>query len=1023
MSASIIFDKSGWEPYAGKRGAKAPQTPEIGEYVVYLSCNDGYSFDGNGASVTSNGEAVTCTSSDERGRLKVSFTIDGDKTYRVSAGTSKQSGSYLSFFACSDIHCSGSPTVARTNFMARLDEYKSAIVCCAGDLPHSYNLTADNEVYSLFKNFKNNGTCTGNHDAGNGTANITEEQWKNATGQEGWLDVKEIFGIVFMFLSIQMSGGFYTAIKDEYRDKSFPIFDPEIVAETMELLDEYEAIGKRVILFTHYACENVSNPYGNVGNGYILNSSDPFGARIGYSNKTSLNALQSSTRGYMMPYYTQNEAIVEDKRQDTYGFLNLIAAHKNVLYFSGHAHTRWEYQYGGYDDGKNYDANGNPVAYSHIKAMRQGEDGAAMINLPSIGWAGEDAVVRVSDSRVAITGRLNGEALDNIHYFWDKASDGTFSFTFEDIAPEPKVYSISVAATGCTVSGASTITEGKTATLTITAADGYSLPEAVTVTGASYSWDKATGVLTLSDPIGAVSVTVTAVKEAEPEPIPLFDRFGNRLSLQQLWIWKDGAITHPTILYDAASNVIEIGHKHYGARWDKVNAQMTRLYDAESFPIDINNFAHRGSVNANYSNPFDSIYPWAGIKLCNISIDLYRNLAAGDSITKCVTAWEGDVDFSYNDVNGVWRYRPEFWGKSWEDDTYRYFDVSEKAIGSYVHYPEAIVGRWHGRKENRTIGGEEKSCLIPSIGMPAKSIPMSTLHTYAKNYGATLDSIYSIDADTLLCIVEFATMNTQNAIGNGVSDLYRQSSDLIQEDATDSTTVKVLAATGSAICVPDAIFDIGTSNGGIQVGSFTVISTTPNADDAQYLDVTLDRAVTVTSANHWSVHGLVNVADEAIGSKSGYIGENGKCNAYYRGIVMFGNMWLYVLGVYENKNDHHIWIANSDEEANNHDALDTTVHYDTGLVLPMAGGYIKKLGLLSRSGLLSIPAFCIETGGDSSKPVGDYFYNWAYTDNTVFLRGGRVGDGLAVGAFYGKWNVTASNSDRNIAARPCLKNP
>lgn len=174
----------------------------------------------------------------------------------------------------------------------------------------------------------------------------------------------------------------------------------------------------------------------------------------------------------------------------------------------------------------------------------------------------------------------------------------------------------------------------------------------------------------------------------------------------------DAKIPTSGAVYDAVSGVIA-RVRHYGARWNKRQAQMTRLHDAASFPTAITNFAHRGSVNANYSNPFDNIYPWAGIKLCNISIDLYRNLAAGDSITKCVTAWEGDVDFSYNDANGVWRYRPEFWGKSWEDDTYRYFDVSEKAIGSYVHYPEAIVGRWHGRKENRTIGGEEKGCLIP----------------------------------------------------------------------------------------------------------------------------------------------------------------------------------------------------------------------------------------------------------------------------------------------------------------------
>ena len=463
--------------------------------------------------------------------------------------------------------------------------------------------------------------------------------------------------------------------------------------------------------------------------------------------------------------------------------------------------------------------------------------------------------------------------------------------------------------------------------------------------------------------------------------------------------------------------------RHYGARWNKTQAQMVRMYDAASFPTAITNFAHRGSVNANYSNPFDSIYPWAGIKLCNISIDLYRNLAAGDSVTKCVTAWEGDVDFSYEDANGVWRYRPEFWGKSWEDDTYRYFDVSEKAIGSYVHYPEAIVGRWHGRTATLTIGEAEKTCLVPSVGLPATRIAMSTLHTYAKNYGATVDSIFSVDPDTLLCIVEFATMNTQNAIGSGVSNLYRQSSDLIQEDATNSTVVKVLASAGNGYCIPGAIFDIGTSNGGNQVGTYKVISAATNIGDAQYLDVTLDRETTVTGANYWSVHGLANTADEDIGSKSGYIGTDGRCNAYYRGIVLYGNMFLYTLGAYENHTDHHIWIANSDEEADGYDALNTAVHHDTGIVLPTSGGYAKKLGMLSHSGLLSIPVFCTEIGGDSGNPIGDYFYNGVYTYNTVLIRGGSASDGSVDGAFFGGWYSTASLSYWGYAARPRLKNP
>ena len=53
------------------------------------------------------------------------------------------------------------------------------------------------------------------------------------------------------------------------------------------------------------------------------------------------------------------------------------------------------------------------------------------------------------------------------------------------------------------------------------------------------------------------NLTYTKPEEPDPDPIQLFDRFGNRLNLQQLWVWKDGAAVHPTILYDAKSNVIE----------------------------------------------------------------------------------------------------------------------------------------------------------------------------------------------------------------------------------------------------------------------------------------------------------------------------------------------------------------------------------------------------------------------------------------------------------------------------------
>lgn len=75
----------------------------------------------------------------------------------------------------------------------------------------------------------------------------------------------------------------------------------------------------------------------------------------------------------------------------------------------------------------------------------------------------------------------------------------------------PTVYSITNSVTNCTASGASTIVEDGTAAVTIVANSGYELPDTITVSGASYTWDESTGTIVLSNPTGNVTVTVVAV--------------------------------------------------------------------------------------------------------------------------------------------------------------------------------------------------------------------------------------------------------------------------------------------------------------------------------------------------------------------------------------------------------------------------------------------------------------------------------------------------------------------------------
>lgn len=71
------------------------------------------------------------------------------------------------------------------------------------------------------------------------------------------------------------------------------------------------------------------------------------------------------------------------------------------------------------------------------------------------------------------------------------------------------VYSITATVTNGTATGDAQIQAGGTATVTIAASSGYSLPSTVTVSGATSSYDSSTGVITLSNPTGAVTISAT----------------------------------------------------------------------------------------------------------------------------------------------------------------------------------------------------------------------------------------------------------------------------------------------------------------------------------------------------------------------------------------------------------------------------------------------------------------------------------------------------------------------------------
>lgn len=458
---------------------------------------------------------------------------------------------------------------------------------------------------------------------------------------------------------------------------------------------------------------------------------------------------------------------------------------------------------------------------------------------------------------------------------------------------------------------------------------------------------------------------------------------------------------------DLAADVQRIdwktGVKKYIIRWDKTTKQCTRLGDAAAITTDVTHFAHRGSIDPDYLNPFDTLYPWSHRKLCKVDRAQYKAISeAGGDIMGAITMWEDEPGFGLgSSAPGMdMVYTPAFWRTAWEDDNYVYAGVADGEVQGWEKRPATVGARYHASMD---ADGNLTSCA----GDIAKRFTaFSTLHANAKAQRMTIDDIYTWCDDTILMVVEYVTMNTQDAVGQGVCSLYREDeTGHPLEDAAGANSV-ILPTAYKSYAIPGAVLDIGTSKGGGNVATRKVAGVADHTD-AAYCVVSFEgEPVDILSTHYCAIHGMSNTPDAEIGSKSGYIGTNGRSIAYYRGRIAFGNFWRYVLGAYRQTGTGHIWTASSRAEANDADALDTAKHTDTGCALPTSEGYISTLHILPEHPLAP---FCESVGGSSNTPVGDYVYVPDLTaGNTILLAGASANYGASVGRFYGYWGYSAA---------------
>lgn len=197
----------------------------------------------------------------------------------------------------------------------------------------------------------------------------------------------------------------------------------------------------------------------------------------------------------------------------------------------------------------------------------------------------------------------------------------------------------------------------------------------------------------------------------------------------------------------------------YGVIWHHTQSSpvLERTDDSTSYTAAATNGATAGASD------FDSKPIYKDIKLCNVT-------------NRAVVAYEGDAGFKRDGSNGdVMVEIPKFWYKVTDDGTNRTYEISDTALDGFNVAPRhAPCDDFPNGLNKIYVGAYEASAGYKSISGVAPLVT-ETLPAFRTGFTGRGAGYYMVDWATqfeiqILYLVEFATWNSQIAVGNGNVD-------------------------------------------------------------------------------------------------------------------------------------------------------------------------------------------------------------------------------------------------------------
>lgn len=395
-----------------------------------------------------------------------------------------------------------------------------------------------------------------------------------------------------------------------------------------------------------------------------------------------------------------------------------------------------------------------------------------------------------------------------------------------------------------------------------------------------------------------------------------------------------------------------------------------------------------GAKNLTAGADFDKFSMYGGRKRCNVS----------DGGT--INAYYGDEGYTEDGSNGqVMVYQPKFYylvcplEYDRQETGYGYhlrkanYYISETQRAGFKLHPafydkngnevdyilmSAYEGCIYDTSANAYLKNDEQvmdaskdkfssiAGARPATGV-SQNLTRPNIEQMAKNRGEGWHSlgIKTASMEQLLMIVEMGMMNLQTAIGQGIVSLPWTT-------GTD-TTSSYAGVTGS------------TASLGNGTGRATKTTTYEGGKATEY---TVD----------------------------------GKTSICYRGVENFwGNIWKFAYGINFYCEVGKPFLGYVCKDFNYAESKKTDNYENIGFALPSENGYVSAMGYSTKYDWLFLPS---EVKGNSSLPVGDYYYqNNTWDGYRIARLGGYWNYGSAAGGFYWYLADGVGNRGRYVGGR------